>query len=165
MTKEQLPSLIGKLLLIVLVVVLLISSMVYLNKRWSRIRDIRRQADAKAVVRALQLYYNQYDEFPDSLDDDGFGWDKSNDLADRSFLKPLVTFGLLNGEPFDPENDADFYYRYQKFPAGSFGCQYPFVVFQVMQFETNGFEAGQGQCEDIDFTALAPYGYTWQEFE
>lgn len=165
MEKKLLHLVIAKLLLVVIMVTLLVSSMIYLNKRWSRIRDIRRQADAKSIVKALQFYYNLFDEFPENLDNDGKGWDRSNDLPDRSFLEPLVSFGLLNGEPFDPKNDENFYYRYQRFPRSSFGCPRPFSVFQVMLYETEGFEVGKGSCEKVDFTEMAPEGYTWHEFE
>lgn len=155
----------GKLILVIFSVGLLLLSIFYLNTRWEKIRDIRRQADAKTIIKALQYYYNFYNEFPPSSDDDGEGWDKSNDLADRDFLKPLVDKGILAFQPFDPKNNQQYYYRYQKFPSGSFGCPRPFTVFQVIKFETSGLQPGVGNCQNINFIELAPQGFTWQDFE
>lgn len=163
--KEQLSAAIGKFLLVLIVVGLLVSSMVYLNKRWSRIRDIRRQADAEAIIKALNYYNIQYNEFPENPDDDGSGWDQSNDAGKRSFLEKLVSVGLFSTPPFDPKNDNSYYYRYQKFPTGSFSCRRPFAVFQIMQFESQGIESGGGICGEKDFVKLAPNGFTWLEFD
>lgn len=165
MDKEQFNAVLGKFLLVFIVVSLLIGSMIYLNSRWSRIRDIRRKADAQEIIKALRFYNIQHNEFPDDIDDDGDGWDNSNDREKRSFLESLVAIGLFATPPFDPLNNEDYYYRYQKFPAGSYGCARPFAVFQVVQFETKNLEAGEGECRNINFTQLAPYGFTWQEFE
>jgi len=163
--KEQLDKVLGKVLLLVFIVCLMIISMLYLNNRWSEIRDIRRQADTKAILKALELYNNQNNHYPESLADDGDGWEKSNDFEDKNFLSELIKADLLAISPFDPKNDIQYYYRYQRFPSGSFGCQKPFAVFQVMEHETKGYDVGRGKCEEMDFTQLAPNGYTWLEFE
>ena len=165
MGKNRLNFIISKLLLIVIPVCLLIASMVYLNNRWGRIRDIRRQADALAVIKALQFYYQQYGVFPVSDDDDGGGWDKSNDQQKRLFLDTLISGGLLSLTPFDPKNDDSYYYQYQRFPSGAYGCARSFAVFQISRFEMQHKNIGSGWCEEINFTQLAPGGFTWMEFE
>jgi len=165
MEKEQFSGALGKFLLVFIIVGLLICSMIYLNSRWSRIRDIRRRADAQEIIKALKFYSIQHNKFPTSYDDDGDGWDKSNDLEKRTFLESLVSVGLFATPPFDPENDQNYYYRYQRFPAGSYGCLRSFAVFQIVQFETKNTDPGEGECPEIDFAQLAPFGYTWQEFE
>jgi hypothetical protein len=164
MWKENLPKII-KLAAIVLIMGLLSSSMFYLNSRWGLIRDIRRLADAQQIVKGIQYYYNQFEELPESQSADNSGWDKSNNLIKRVFLEPLLTAGILQRHPFDPKNDNEYYYRYKKFPAGTYGCARAFSVFQVMKYETNGLAPGWGVCQTVDFTKLAPSGYTWQEFE
>ena len=165
MDKEELDKVLGKILLVVFIVCLLIISMIYFTNRWSEIRDIRRQADTKSILKALELYNNQYGKYPESQADDGDGWEKSNDFENMDFFKPLVEADLLAISPFDPKNDSQYYYRYQRFPSGSFGCQKAFAVFQVMEHETTGYDIGRGWCEDIDFVQLAPNGFTWMEFE
>lgn len=164
MWKENLPKII-KLAAIVLIMGLLGSSMFYLNSRWSWIRDMRRLADAKQIIKGLQYYYYQFEELPESKPADNTGWDNSNNLVKLEFLEPLLTAGILQEHPFDPKNDDEFYYRYKKFPAGTYGCARAFSIFQVMRYETDGLALGQGVCQKVDFTKLAPDGYTWQEFE
>jgi hypothetical protein len=165
MEKEQFNAILGRFLLVFIFVGLLICSIIYLNSRWSRIRDIRRQADAQAIIKALKFYDIQYNNFPVNNDDDGEGGDKSNNQEERSFLEPLILKGLFVTPPFDPKNNEEYYYRYQKFPAGAFGCMRPFAVFQITQFETKNMDVGEGECQNINFTQLAPNGFTWQEFD
>ena|SRR3989339_690083 len=163
--EDQTKALLSKVLVLAVVFCLLIVSIVYLNSRWSKIRDVRRQGDFQSVTKALEFYNSEYGHYPEIDDDDGEGWDKSNDLADQDFLGPLVSTGLLRVRPFDPKNDLEHYYRYQKFKAGDYGCRRTFVVFQVTEFETEVANHGSGACPDLDFTALVPNGYTWLGYE
>jgi len=165
MDQKNFNEVLGKLMLAVFMVGLLIGAMMYLNGRWSKIRDMRRLVDSRNIIKALQIFYMQYGDYPDGVVDDANGWDNSNDAGQGSFLKTVVDNGVLSGQPFDPKNDQDYYYRYQRFPAGAFGCLRPFAVFQVMRFEKESFELGAGECAKMDFTKLAPLGYTWQDFE
>ncbi|PIT90611.1 MAG: hypothetical protein COU22_01185 [Candidatus Komeilibacteria bacterium CG10_big_fil_rev_8_21_14_0_10_41_13] len=158
-------SLIIRILFLILIVFFLVLSVLYVNKRWEKIRDIRRQADAKSIVKALDFYNIQFGEFPENVDDDGDGWDKTNDQEKRTFLNPLVDIGLLPSLVFDPKNDEDYYYRYQKFAAGEFGCKRSFAVFQVSKFESEPKNVGQGECPDLNWIQLAPQGYTWFSYE
>lgn len=161
---EQLKIIASKLSLAVLAAVMLLLSVAYLNQRWEKIRDIRRQADAQAIIKALNYYSVQFGSYPDNTDDDGQGWDKSNDLAERKFLEPLSKVGLLSALAFDPKNDSEHYYRYQKFFSGDFGCSRPYAVFQIASFEEQA-PSGSGQCPELDWTALAPNGFTWFSLE
>src|SRR3989344_995186 len=155
-----LKHVLGKLLLVLIMVSLLVGSIIYLNSRWAKIREFRRQADAQSSTKALNFYQAQFGNEPDSLDDDGDGWDKSND-EHRIFLEPLAKVGLLPSLVFDPQNDEEHYYRYQKFEPGDFGCQKPYAVFQVASFETKDKNSGSGSCPDIDWVHYAPLGFTW----
>ncbi len=162
---NPLTKVLSKILIMAVVVFCLVFSIVYLNSRWSRIRDVRRNADAKSVIKALEYYNQTYGKYPETNNEDGEGWDKSNDLADLSFLDPIVSLGLLSLRPFDPINDEARYYRYQKFARGDFGCTRPFIIFQVTEFETEVLDHGSGECPKFNFTELAPNGYTYQAFE
>lgn len=155
----------GKLILTIMMVIFMLASIFYLYQKYSRIRDIKRLADANTIINALQVYYNLYGEYPQSSNDDGRGWDNSNDLSGNNFLEPLVDSNLLVDGPYDPKNQGDYYYRYQKFPAGSFGCRRSFAIFQIMGFETKDFDFGEGQCPKMNFITQAPAGFTWQDFE
>ena len=163
--EDQIKALLSKVLIMMIVVCMMVVSIVYLNKRWSKIRDVRRRGDFQSITKALEFYSSEYGHFPNTEDNDGDGWDKSNDLGDQDFLSPLVNAGLLISRPFDPKNDQEYYYRYQKFNRGDFGCTRSFVIFQITQFETQINERGSGQCPDIDFTEMAPTGYTWMGYE
>jgi len=157
---EGIKIYLGRIMLVVLICVALIFAVLYLNSRWAKIRDIRRQADAQSIIKALDFYNIQIGYYPKNDENDGDGWDKSNDLA-RSFLNPLSDLGLISSLIFDPKNDETHYYRYQKFSAGVFGCRKPFAVFQVTNFETDIPNLGQGTCPEFNWVKLAPHGFTW----
>ena len=53
-------SLIIRILFLILIVFFLVLSVLYVNKRWEKIRYIRRQADAKSIVKALDFYNIQF---------------------------------------------------------------------------------------------------------
>lgn len=161
MGQEQLKSLIWKVLQLTFVLLLVTSSIIYLNSRWEKIRDIKRQVDTQSIIKALDFYNIQFGQYPNNLDDDGDGWDKSNDKENRTFLEPLVKVGLFSSLIFDPKNDELHYYRYQRFAAGDFNCPRPFAVFQITAFETKSDNIGNGSCPGFDWTELAPNGFTW----
>ncbi|MCX6786081.1 MAG: hypothetical protein NTZ18_04525 [Candidatus Komeilibacteria bacterium] len=161
MDSEQFKFIAGKLMIVVFITALLIGSIIYLNQRWERIRDIRRMADTQSVIKALEFYNVQLGHYPDKLPNDGDGWNKSNTKVEGRFLEPLVKIGLLPALVFDPLNNATYYYRYQRFASGSFGCSRNFAVFQVTDFEANNDNHGQGRCPGLDFSTLAPNGFTW----
>ena len=158
---------ISKILIIVVMIAAMILGASYMNKRWGKLRDVRRQGDARSIVKALDFYYSQYGHYPEVSDDDGDGWDKSNDAGVEgiSFLSDLVTAGYLTAVPFDPLNDEVYYYRYKKFLKGEYGCDDDFYVFQITRFETIGNSLGYGTCPNIDWTKIAPLGYTMMILE
>jgi len=160
-------QLISKGLIIIFMIGAIIFSVAYMGQRWSKIRDIRRQGDAQAIIKALDYYYSQYGVYPDITDDDGDGWDRSNDTKEggANFLEPLVVAGYLTAIPFDPRNDQLYYYQYKKFEAGEYACEKPFYVFQVVRFETDEIKHGYGSCPNLDWTKIAPQGFTAMALE
>lgn len=160
MMDEGIKIYLGRILLVIVICVSLVFAIIYLNSRWARIRDVRRQADAQSIIKALDFYNAQVGYYPQTAEDDGDGWDKTND-SQRSFLRPLSEFGLISSLIFDPKNDNDYYYRYQKFPAGTYGCSDDFAVFQITSFEAKPEDLGNGSCPYLNWTSTAPNGFTW----
>lgn len=158
---------ISKILMVVVMLAAIIFGASYMSKRWGSLRDIRRQGDAQSIVKALDFYYSQYGHYPEVSDDDGDGWDKSNDsqVEGVNFLSELVSAGYLTAVPFDPLNDEVYYYRYKKFKKGEYGCVDDFYVFQISRFESSENSLGHGSCPNLDWTKIAPLGYTVMTLE
>ena len=131
-------------------------------------RDSKRSSDLSNLEKALDLYYQEYGKYPDSLDK-WRGWDLSYNMDNNiiSFIKDLKDGGFIKIATFDPLNDPDYHYRYQKYSGDdeSYGCDKPFYILQLSSFELATENIGRGACRDLDWTELAPNGYTIQRFE
>lgn len=149
---------IGRIVLTGALLFCLVLIVIMFNQRWSRMRDQRRNADIQAIRNSLEMYSLHFGKYPVTQADHS-GWDTTLDVKGAGFLEELRQKGFLKNNPFDPINNQDYHYRYQFFPAGSFGCVKPFYVFQIMRFETEGFN-GLGSCPGKDFTNQAPLGFT-----
>jgi hypothetical protein len=132
----------------------------------SKVRDIKRRADINLLVQSLDLYHDQFGRYPISYDD-WRGWDLSmaQKASGTDFIKKLSDSGFLDRTIGDPVNDARYHYRYQKYPAGSYGCTSPFYILQVISFELPTDNNGFGRCPGFDWSELLPNGYTVQGFE
>jgi len=128
---------------------------------FSKSRDIKRRAGIKTIIKALDLYHDEYGFYPESTDD-WRGWDLTYDYKNSGsgFLEILRKEGFINKRISDPINDSNYYYRYQKYPAGSFGCEKPFYILQVVNFELLTDKNGQGICNEMDWAKEVPSGYT-----
>ncbi|MDP2708615.1 MAG: hypothetical protein Q8O93_00980 [bacterium] len=129
----------------------------------AKARDVKRRADVKVLVRALDLYHDKYGKYPDSIND-WRGWDLSLAYGDQrlEFLSALNKERLMDRAVKDPVNDAANHYRYGKFQAGDYGCANSFYILQVVNFELPTSDNGQGACPELDWAALTPNGYTVQ---
>ena len=129
-------------------------------------RDTKRRVDIKIISKALNLYYDKYGIFPEG-EDEWQGWDLSYNFDNfgPDFLDILSKEGFLEGNSFDPLNNADYHYRYQKYPAGSYGCKKPFYILQVSSFELLTEDVGFGSCPEINWPEFATNGYSLLEFE
>lgn len=132
----------------------------------AKARDMKRRADISILIKALALYHDKYGRYPNSIDD-WQGWDLSISYngGPTSFLNKLTEDGLVDRQVKDPVNDAAYHYRYQKFRAGDSGCQNSFYILQVVNFELSTKNNGRGECPELDWTKLAPNGYTVQDFD
>ena len=110
-------------LLVVISIIGFLSSVVLasLNEARKKARDAVRLSDMHQIKLALQMYYDQYGYFPNSLpgqqpEDTGcsepfYGgdWDLSSidgDSDGKPFIEPLVDAGIFPKVPVDPINDA-----------------------------------------------------------
>lgn len=133
----------------------------------AKARDTKRRADIKEIGRALELYFDRHGMYPQVMDSDFGGWDTTvePDGQPLAFINALTDEGILSSIPQDPVNNKIYYYRYQRFEAGAFGCTRPFVVVQIFNYETGQDTHGSGSCPDRNFVDEAPNGFTIQKFE
>ncbi len=133
----------------------------------AKIRDEKRKGDLREVVKALEIYYSKYNFYPESSDDDWNGWDATFEPGGHPyrFITPLEEERILLKGPVDPYNDSIYFYRYRKFPAGSFGCRRPFYVLQIVNFETAQDDHGWGECPERNFVEELPNGFTVMKFD
>ncbi|MDD5291494.1 MAG: hypothetical protein PHZ04_05350 [Patescibacteria group bacterium] len=164
---ENLTSLkLRKITFIVLVCCLAAIFFSSFNLIIAKAHDVKRRADIKVLAKALDLYHDKYGYYPES-DDDQRGWDLTYDSAagEIRFLNVLKEEGFIDKAVADPMNNATFLYRYQKYPAGSFGCSQSFYILQIINFELPTGNTGRGLCPEMDWGEDAPNGYTVQAFD
>ena len=132
----------------------------------AKVRDIKRRADINILVKALDLYHDKYGKYPDSIND-WQGWDIGivYNHGDSGFLSKLKSAGLIDRIVKDPINNVSYYYRYQKYSAGDYGCANPFYILQAVSFELPNNNNGKGQCPEFNWVESSPNGYTAQDFD
>ncbi len=152
------------LTLVLFLMVLTLSSLDFIRER---VKDTKRLADIKQLQTALALYQSQFNALPEVEDNDFNGWDTTIEPLGQpqEFLNILSEKKIIDRIPRDPVNSQTYFYRYQKFPANSFGCDRPFYILQIINFEGNVHEHGFGACPQRNFADEAPNGYTVQVFE
>jgi len=132
----------------------------------AKARDIKRLADIKVLVKALDLYHDKYGKYPDS-NNDWQGWDLSigYNSGKVDFIDRLKAEGFVDREVKDPINDVAYHYRYQKFKAGDYGCKNSFYILQIAGFELSSENNGRGECPELNWVESATNGYTVQDFD
>lgn len=132
----------------------------------SKSRDVKRRADVKILVKALDMYHDKYGKYPDS-NNDWQGWDLSIGYngGKADFIDKLKAEGFFDREIKDPINDVAYHYRYQKFQAGDYGCQISFYILQIAGFELPSENNGRGECPELNWVKSATNGYTVQYFD
>ena len=132
----------------------------------AKIKDSKRKTDLNQIKKALIVYQLQHNKFPKVQEDDVNGWDLSYYNGQTSkFLNILLKEKIIDKILKDPVNSGEYYYRYKKFPAGSFGCEKSFYILQAINFEYNNKDHGYGECPERNFVEEIPNGYTIQMFE
>lgn len=114
-------------LLVVIAIIGILASVVLSSLESARgsARDARRLSDMRQIMTALEMYYNQYNQYPGNTDTaDGYGgWDVGCQSDSDVFINPLVTGNFLSAKICDPSIQATAGgYRYYRYNAGSSGC-------------------------------------------
>lgn len=133
-------------LLVVIAIIGLLASIVLinLNKVRAKARDGKRLSDMNAIIKALEMYYDDNEIWPARTADGCCdGWDQGPCGGDDTFIAGLVG-GYLPEVPVDPSGGSgtDCYgYNYYVYSAGNYGCDFSkgrFYVLGVKDMETSG---------------------------
>ncbi len=156
-----------KVFVAVVIVFLMVLSTASFDVIQAKVRDQKRKADLQQISLALQLYFDNYQKFPPVEDNDWSGWDLSFEFdgSKQTFLSKLSQTGYIDRVPVDPLNNSSYLYRYNYYPAGSFGCSKAFFILQALNFEGSEKKHGSGFCPEYNFVDMAFNGYTIQIFE
>ncbi|MEA3463593.1 MAG: type II secretion system protein [Patescibacteria group bacterium] len=114
-------------------------AVVALNNAREKARDARRMADMKQIQLALDLYYDDYNEYPEENSSNG-SWEHSYEDG-GDFIDFLKDQGYMGKVPVDPINSGSTYYSYYVYPAGSYGCSSingEYYVLGVRDMESSG---------------------------
>lgn len=135
-------TLIELLVVISIIGFLVTVSMVVFNNIRMKARDTRKLADMKIILNALNLYYDNNNQYPSNTDNDCSGWDTGYYGSGDTFISPLVSNNFIKNVPGDPTSTSVCGgYRYYKYPAGTNGCDASkgdFYVLGVTNMETSG---------------------------
>ncbi|KKP89077.1 MAG: hypothetical protein UR93_C0003G0014 [Berkelbacteria bacterium GW2011_GWA2_35_9] len=161
---------------VITITLILILAIIYLNQIKARKRDDARIANIHLIESTLKLYDDKKGYFPDTGDDDCFGFDLGLSNFDpgeeKSFLKNLGMENLISKIPVDPypklqdigkcnnfnQNKNYYSFAYQKFEPGKYGCDKDkgaFYILGITNFETydESPEKSPGfSCPELDFS-------------
>lgn len=97
-------------LLVVIAIIGLLStiSIIALNQARSKARDARRTADMRQLQTAIEMYYDQYGDYPPIASASGY-----EASTETTFLDELITAGYISANMKDPwNNKGTFHYYY-----------------------------------------------------
>ncbi len=123
-------------LLVVISIISLLSSIVLasLSSAKNKANDTKRLASMKQIQTALELYRNQFGEYPNSDSLGCGGWDTP---GNGTFLTALVDNKFLGAHVLDPTTNNDCgNYAYYKYSATYAGCPRAFYVLGIRDLET-----------------------------
>jgi type II secretion system protein G len=128
-------------LLVVIAIIGLLASIILisLNNAKAKARDVKRLSDMKQIEIALEMYYDDYGQYPNSDFQGCGGWETP---GDGDFINVLTTEEYLRVDFKDPVSDYDCgNYRYYRYSAGSYGCDASrgsYYVLGVVDMERSG---------------------------
>jgi prepilin-type N-terminal cleavage/methylation domain-containing protein len=144
-------------LLIVISIIALLSTVVLASLSTARrsARDAQRMSELREMQTALELYYSDFQRYPDG---DGAGDGSWDTPGNGTFISALVDGRYLGGHLHDPlVNDSAGNLRYYRFAAGTADCPFAsgaFYVLGVADMETSdgAHTLSPGwTCPDRDF--------------
>ncbi len=96
-------------------------------------RDSERIGSLREVQASLELYYKKYGAYPEGDNLGANGWDTP---GNGTFISPLVEAGFMSSYAHDPVADSvTGNFRYQRFPAGAYGCPVAHGNFYILGVE------------------------------
>jgi len=136
-------------LLIVIAIIGVLSSVViaFLGQARAKARNARRVMEMKSFITALNLYYDQFGQYPNGVNNATcWGWDVS---TDGGFVPALRTNGFLPSDLVDPSGASGCYgYFYYRYPVGNCGSTKAFYVLENRSMEgysaTNPYPSSPG---------------------
>jgi len=124
-------------LLVVISIIGVLSSIVLgsLQKARYKANDTKRLQEIRQMQTALELYYNDYGQYPYSDNSGCGGWDTP---GNGTFITPLANGGYLSNLKDPTTNDDCGNYRYYRYSASSYGCSpsKPFYVIMIVGLES-----------------------------
>ncbi len=128
-------------LLVVIAIIGLLAAIiaVSVNSARKKARDAQRVSDMKQIQTALELYYDDNEEYPEENSSNG-SWEHSYEDG-GDFIDFLKDQGYMPTVPVDPINSGGQYYSYYVYPAGYAGCDASlgeFFVLGARDMETSG---------------------------
>lgn len=117
-------TLIELLVVIAIIGLLATIALVAVNQSRIRSRDTRRMADIKQIQTALEMYYQQYDQYPEEDAEPqpgagGFDIGYYSD-TDTTFIPLLQGEGLIENIPGDLTQEGVSAYKYRRFEEEEF---------------------------------------------
>ncbi|PIP51470.1 hypothetical protein COY43_01390 [Candidatus Berkelbacteria bacterium CG_4_10_14_0_8_um_filter_35_9_33_8] len=161
---------------VITITLIFVLAIIYLSQTKAHKRDDTRITNIHLIESTLKLYNDKNNRYPDTSDNDCFGFDLGlmnfDPGEEKSFLKNLNAENLITNIPVDPYpklqnigkcnnfNQSKNYYSfaYQKFEPGKYGCdsdQGAFYVLGITNFETYDItpEKSPGfSCPELDFS-------------
>jgi general secretion pathway protein G len=153
------------LVVIVVIAILAAITVVAYNGIQARARDNIRYADAKAIMKALELYRIDKGVYPPhagtvtaTCGTHNNGYDFS-DATDNTWLKPLVDGGYLTKVPVPPNSGCFSYYSYLHPAANNYNCPSRTTSYYVLQVYTS--DATTQPADSQTFTPCSGSTVTW----
>lgn len=143
-------------LLIVIAIIGLLSTIVLvaLNTARAKARDSRRKGDIHQLMVALEMYYDDYGEYPASggASSPNSGWSNSSDSSWDTLQTKLD--GYIN-LPVDPKNETGGWagngkYNYDFFSLG-YGCPQQWYMLVYKLEKPNIISPGVTACDSTNF--------------
>lgn len=140
-TRESGFTIVELLIVIVVIGILAVISIASYGDMQARTRDKVRYTDAKAIVKALEMYKTDNGTYPPTSitmssacgagHTNGYSYSTA---TDGTWLKPLIDGGYLQKAPTPPGQSCTNYYRYLHPGATSYNCPSRTSSYYVLEF-------------------------------